>query len=151
MTLYTRHQLLLVLLLVGAAGTGLAVDHWRRARPDLADRLEALDRAERPAGPAAGRPLRRRPSDSHPDTPLAGDGHARPPADRDAAPVDVNRASAVELTALPGIGPGLAARIVAARPFAGVDELRRVRGLHRATLERLRPLVTAGAAASPVE
>ena len=45
MTLYTRHQLLLVLLIVGAAGAGLAIDHWRRASPDLVERLEHADRA----------------------------------------------------------------------------------------------------------
>jgi len=60
------------------------------------------------------------------------------------SPVDVNRASATELEALPGIGPALAGRIVAARgerPFSSVDDLGRVRGIGPATLERLRPLV----------
>lgn len=128
MTPYTRRQLLLILLLGGAAGAGLAVDHWRRARPDLADRLEALDRvgSGEPAPPPPRTPARR----------------ARP------APtsglLDVNRATEPELARLPGVGPALAARIVAARPFAEVDELRRVKGLRRGTLERLRPFVTAG-------
>jgi competence protein ComEA len=140
MTLYTRHQLVLVLLLAGAAGGGLAVDHWRRARPDLVERLESLDRTEQPPGPAAPR----RPPRPEPPAPP-------PVPERVAAPVDLNRATEVELTALPGIGPALAARIVAARPFEGIDELRRVRGLRRATLERLRPLVTAGATVSTVE
>jgi competence protein ComEA len=60
----------------------------------------------------------------------------------------VNHAAAEALVRLPGVGPALAARIVAARqalgPFATVDDLRRVRGLGRAKLERLRPLVRAG-------
>lgn len=42
---------------------------------------------------------------------------------------------------LPGIGPVLAQRIIAARPFFSVDELLAVRGIGSATLERLRPLV----------
>jgi DNA uptake protein ComE-like DNA-binding protein len=42
------------------------------------------------------------------------------------------------------VGPALASRIVAARPFADVDELRRVKGVRRATLERLRPHVIVG-------
>jgi competence protein ComEA len=42
--------------------------------------------------------------------------------------VDVNRAGVDELVALDGIGPALAARIVAARPFASLAELARVRG-----------------------
>jgi DNA uptake protein ComE-like DNA-binding protein len=118
MTLYTRPQLALILLLAGAAAFGLAVDHWRRAHPEPAERLENLDRAPspvvaspRPAGPA---------------------------------PLDINHATEPELAGLPGIGPALAARIVAARPFADVDELRRVRGLRRTTLERLRRHVVAG-------
>lgn len=124
MTLYTRPQLLLILLLTGAAGIGLAVDHWRRARPDVAERLEALDRVQqREQDPA----LSRR------GDPAPGLG-----------PLDVNRATERELARLPGVGPALASRIVAARPFTDVDDLRRVKGVHRTTLERLRSHVVAG-------
>src|SRR5437870_12787267 len=49
MTLYTRRQLLVLLILLAVAGLGLAVGHWRRANPDLADHLEQLDRAAAPA------------------------------------------------------------------------------------------------------
>jgi competence protein ComEA len=59
--------------------------------------------------------------------------------------VNVNTASAEELRRLPGIGPKLSERILAARadrPFRSVDELRRVRGIGAKTLERLRPHVT---------
>ena len=142
MMLYASQQLLVVLLVVGAAGAGLAVDHWRRAYPDLAERLESADRAW--TVPAAG-------------SAAAGcAGHAGgrnvgdPTRCRGSFPavsterVDVNRATEGELKGLPGIGPALASRIVAARPFAHVEELRRVRGLRRTTLEQLRPLVTAG-------
>jgi competence protein ComEA len=59
--------------------------------------------------------------------------------------VDVNRASVAELTALPGIGPALAERIVAAREeggrFRSVDDLVRVSGIGPAKLERLRGAV----------
>lgn len=61
-----------------------------------------------------------------------------------AGPIDVNRATEQELQQLPGIGPTLARRIVEARPFRTVDDLRRVRGIGVKTLNRLRPLVTAG-------
>lgn len=61
------------------------------------------------------------------------------------ATVDVNRASAAELEALAGIGPALAARIIASREaegrFGSVDELMRVPGIGPALLERLRPAV----------
>jgi DNA uptake protein ComE-like DNA-binding protein len=127
MTFYSRHQVLLVLLLAGAAGAGLAIDQWRRARPDLVERLEALDREH--AAPAIAWQRPPRPATASPPPPL-----------------DVNRATATELADLPGIGPALAARIVAARPFADVGELRRVRGLRRGTLERLRAHLTTGAA-----
>lgn len=60
--------------------------------------------------------------------------------------VDVNRAGAGELEALPGIGPVLAQRIVADReergPFASVDDLQRVRGIGPSLLADLRDRVT---------
>src|SRR5215468_6526083 len=43
--LYTRPQLILLLIVVAAAGAGLAVGHWRAGHPELAERLEQLDRA----------------------------------------------------------------------------------------------------------
>lgn len=58
------------------------------------------------------------------------------------ARVSVNDAPPIRLERLPGIGPALAQRIVAARPFARVDDLLRVRGIGPVTLERLRPHVT---------
>jgi competence protein ComEA len=69
------------------------------------------------------------------------------PAERRGTVVNVNRASAVELEALPGIGPSLARRIVADReaqgPFATVAALDRVPGIGPAMLARLGRLVTA--------
>lgn len=56
-------------------------------------------------------------------------------------PVELNRASEEELTSLPRVGPVLARRIVAGRPFAEVDDLLRVRGIGPVTLERLRARV----------
>jgi competence ComEA-like helix-hairpin-helix protein len=62
-----------------------------------------------------------------------------------AGTVPLNHAGVEELSALPGIGPALAARIVAYRdsagPFRTVDELGRVRGIGPAKLAALRPLV----------
>jgi competence protein ComEA len=60
-------------------------------------------------------------------------------------PVDPNTATVAQLDTLPGIGPAIAARIVADRaahgPYASVDELERVSGVGPATVERLRQLV----------
>lgn len=62
--------------------------------------------------------------------------------------LDLNRATVEELITLPGIGPVLAARIVAWRedhgPFQSVDDLRQVSGIGEKTLERIRDLVTVG-------
>lgn len=56
--------------------------------------------------------------------------------------VNVNSASVDELIALPGIGPTLAARIIAFReehgPFSSVEDLRLVRGIGAKLLEKIR-------------
>lgn len=61
------------------------------------------------------------------------------------ARVCLNRASAAELQRLPGVGPGLAARIVAYRSRAGrferIEELREVQGIGEKRLARIAPLV----------
>jgi len=61
--------------------------------------------------------------------------------------LNVNRATAVELEGLPGIGPSLARRIVADReargPFATVDALDRIPGIGPGLVARLERLVTA--------
>ncbi len=56
--------------------------------------------------------------------------------------VNLNTAELEELTILPGVGPAMADRIVAARPFEMLDDLLAVRGIGPALLERLEPLVT---------
>ncbi len=56
--------------------------------------------------------------------------------------VNINTADAAELDTLPRIGPSLAGRIIAARPFEDGEHLTRVRGIGARTLARLRPLIT---------
>jgi competence ComEA-like helix-hairpin-helix protein len=74
---------------------------------------------------------------------------ARVRADRSEKPrpgggrINVNTASQAELEALPGIGPVIARRIVAGRPYRSVEELDRVKGIGKKRLEEIRPLVTA--------
>lgn len=60
-------------------------------------------------------------------------------------PVDLGRATVEDLSHVPGIGPGLAAEVVRDRdengPFRSPDDLRRVRGIGPARMERARPWV----------
>ena len=62
--------------------------------------------------------------------------------------VDLNRASREELELLPGVGPVMSQRILELRESLGrfrrLDELRSVRGIGSATIERLRPVVVIG-------
>lgn len=79
------------------------------------------------------------------------------PAPRSVEPVriavDVDRADAVTLDRLPGIGPALAARIVADRdargPFGSLQALERVKGIGPALAARLGPHVTFSLAPRP--
>ncbi|PIQ82462.1 MAG: hypothetical protein COV76_03540 [Candidatus Omnitrophica bacterium CG11_big_fil_rev_8_21_14_0_20_64_10] len=72
----------------------------------------------------------------------AGKSVPAPPAAKPSEPISLNRASAAELTALPGIGPKSAERIVADREKNGLylawSDLKRVKGLSRKGIARLR-------------
>ncbi len=61
------------------------------------------------------------------------------------APLPVNRATPETLTLLPGIGPHLAQRIAQYReahgPLKSMDDFNRIKGIGRAAINRLRPLV----------
>ena len=74
--------------------------------------------------------------------------------DTGAAKIDLDRATATEIEALPGIGPSLAARIVTSRDssgaFGGLDALCDVPGIGRTLAGRLRPLVTFTGAPRPL-
>ncbi|HEV8641758.1 MAG TPA: helix-hairpin-helix domain-containing protein [Methylomirabilota bacterium] len=148
MALHTRRQLVLLLSLLGAATIGLAVREWRAAYPELAERLEQFDRepegreGARETSPPPGRAASGR---LHATTDKVGRSAAEHRVEP-AEPVDLNRATTEDLARLPGVGPVLATRIVTTREadgrFGSVEELKKVKGLGRSRLERLRALVT---------
>lgn len=78
----------------------------------------------------------------------AAHGDPKEAADRSSSSsegvVNVNTATAAQLSLLPGVGPSRAEAIIRARErraFRNVNELARVRGIGRATLIQLRPYV----------
>lgn len=74
-------------------------------------------------------------------TPMEGFRYTTLPAWR----IDLDQAGVDELAALPGVGPSLAAAIVADRqakgPFKTLTELDRVRGVGPAILQQIKPFV----------
>ena len=73
---------------------------------------------------------------------------ARPAQAVPPALTDLNRADRAQLEQVPGIGPGLAKRIDDHRrakgPFQSVEELRQVRGIGPATLDKVRAYLPCG-------
>ena len=65
-----------------------------------------------------------------------------------AGPVDINSATKAQLESLPGIGAATAKKIIAGRPYATVADLSKA-GVSAATITKITPLVTVGAASVP--
>jgi len=83
-------------------------------------------------------------------TTAAGGADAVEASDSSAAGVaiDLNHATAQQLTAIPGIGEAMAQRIVDWReehgPFRRVEDLMKVKGIGEKSLEKMRPHVAVG-------
>jgi len=158
----------LVFVLVSLLAGG-AFREWRRSNEtrfeDLVEDLsrDAAARAEdRGASLDSGRQDPRFEAGAKARDPEGGLGQGREGRDRGAAAgrsrslipsrIDLDRATARDLERLPGIGPALAARIVADRvdrgPFRTPDALLRVRGIGPRTLNRIRPYLEGPAGAA---
>jgi competence ComEA-like helix-hairpin-helix protein len=135
---------------------GLGVREWRAGFPDAAERLERFDRDDETPllpdmTPAAGAPVspaapakRAGPSSAASPTPSSPPPAASPPPP--AEPLDVNHADVTALARLPGVGSGLAQRIVEERErrgrFDSPEALRYVLGMGPKKLAAIRPFIT---------
>jgi len=156
---YSRPQLKLLLVLAAVLLAGLGVREWRAGFPNAAERLERFDR-EDPPPPIPPAPRVRvaprwaapRPEPTasarlvQPQRPRASAAPPIPSADP--RPLDLNRASADEISRLPGVGPSLARRIIEERDrrgrFESPDGLRGILGMGPKKLAALREYVTVG-------
>jgi competence ComEA-like helix-hairpin-helix protein len=163
---YTRRELWILLALAAIFCAGLGVREWRAGFPAAAERIERFDREEppEPLPPAplpAPRPPRRaahtavggeRPVSPRPAAASSKPAEvARPEPPADPRPLDLNGATLEQIARLPGVGPGLARRIVDERErrgrFDSPEALRGVLGLGPKKLAALRELVAVGDAA----
>lgn len=130
---------------------GSAFREWRRSHEvrfaDLVRELEAGSAPSRGEGaPADARASRD--ATGAPDSTRGAPRVSRPAGHAGALHpglIDLDRATAEELERLPGIGPSLAARIVAERErggaFRGAADLLRVPGIGPRKLEAIRPFL----------
>jgi competence protein ComEA len=146
----SERKALLFLAVVGALGmvarvvASPAPVATRADRAALATQIAAVDSARDVAhahGDSTGRGSVKRRARSPRDT-----TRRVPRTDTARAPVDLDLADSATLVTLPGIGPALAARIVADRDahgtFGSLPALQRVRGVGPKLAERLAPRVT---------
>jgi hypothetical protein len=65
------------------------------------------------------------------------------------SPINLNTATRLEIESIPGVGRATATRILDARPFRSLDEVRMLRGITRPNWEQMRDCITVGDAPSP--
>jgi competence ComEA-like helix-hairpin-helix protein len=156
---YSRPQLKLLLVLAAVFLAGLGAREWRAGFPDAAERLERFDREDPPPpippAPRSRAAPRWAAARSEPPAPARAVPSPRPRATAappapvaDPRPLDLNHASADQISRLPGVGPSLARRIVEERDrrgrFESSDSLRGILGMGPKKLAALREHVTVG-------
>lgn len=143
---FTKTERQVVLFLVAAFVLGLGLKLYKSLNPSGPQFRYAAADSEFTARSASLAAV-----DSADEEPAAEVAAPRAPAHAalpDSGSIDINRATAPELERLPGIGKTMADRIVRFReengPFAGVEDLRKVKGIGKKKLERLAPYCMAG-------
>lgn len=126
---------------------GLARIHGTSATPpggstSAAERqkLQGLER-EAKQRKAGGWGMSGQPSKAATATPQSSANPSHPHAKEtpELGKIDVNTATEKELRSVPGIGPVMAARIIAARPFRSADDLKKVNGIGDKKYTQIRP------------
>lgn len=112
------------------------------AKKESAAKGEKEKTADRPRSEAASRTTAGEKTKSTRDTDAKTTASTSGKSTSAGREVDVNTADAATLETLPGVGPSTAQAIIAARPFASVDDLERVSGIGAARLAALRDQVT---------
>ena len=125
-----------LVFVIAALLIGQGFREWKQSHETVVrDLVRDLESEDARARAGLGTP------DSASDAPSARVAR-RPPPEAPVGRIDPNRAGVPELVRLPGIGPSLAARIVADRdqrgPFSTPEALTRVRGIGPKTLDRIR-------------
>lgn len=138
----TRAGLVFVLVSLLA---GAAFREWRASNESRFSDLVSILESRSEAGGAARSPSR--PDSTGGPGASKAPGRASPSMPLRPATLEVDRATAADFERLPGIGPSLAARIVADRQLHGAfrtpDGLDRVPGIGPKILERIRPYFAA--------
>ena len=153
-----ERQALLFVAAVAALGVGFRGFRALRAdgappnaQASLATQLKQVDSAITSGGVARARRPAARPPDHTRAAAIPLDKPQQTSGQRSderglREPVDLDLAGLEELDRLPGIGPSLAARIVADReakgPFGSLEQLQRVKGVGPALAAKLQPYVT---------
>jgi len=145
---FTANEIKVILFLSVTFLAGLGVRWYRSATNDRSQPINVADYAEldsifraRSKSDLAPEHLT---DQSRPDSPTSRP-KGKPPTPRPKS-IDLNQAGKDQLMLLPGIGASYAERIILYRtdngPFRSIDELDRVKGIGKKTIERLRPFVT---------
>lgn len=142
-----RQDLWLDAQLEAAPADDPAAPHQAPAAPPAGDAMDPALAGSRP-GSGPGQAAAAAPAAAKAAKPRPAAGGKRPPS-----PLDPNTASLDSLQMLPGVGPVLAARIVAAREggqaFRGPGDLLAVKGIGPASLARLGPFLRFPAGPAP--